>query len=149
MNLSPHFTLEELTYSSTAARHGIDNTPSAEVVTELIRLCLTVLETARLLLQEPFHTDSGYRCLAVNTLVKGSKNSQHMLGQAADVIPDKLNLQAAFDKVRLSAVPYDQLILECGSWLHMSCSADNVGPRRMALIGSLVNGLWVYQRVNP
>ena len=149
MNLSPHFTLEELTYSSTAARHGIDHTPPAEVVTELIRLCLTVLEPARLLLQEPFHVDSGYRCPAVNALVKGAKNSQHMLGQAADVIPDKLNLQAAFDKVRLSAVPYDQLILECGSWLHMSCSADNVGPRRMALIGSLVNGLWVYQRVNP
>ena len=149
MNLSPHFTLEELSLSSTAARHGIDNTPPPEVVTELIRLCLTVLEPARALLQEPFHTDSGYRCPEVNALVKGSKHSQHMLGQAADIVPGKLNLQAAFDKVRSSAVPYDQLILECNAWLHLSCSADNVGPRRMALIGSLVNGAWVYTRVNP
>jgi len=38
MMLSAHFSLEELTASEVAARAGIDNTPSAEVVRNFGRL---------------------------------------------------------------------------------------------------------------
>jgi zinc D-Ala-D-Ala carboxypeptidase len=38
MNLSPHFTLEELTHSELAARRGIDNTPPADVLPRLVNL---------------------------------------------------------------------------------------------------------------
>jgi hypothetical protein len=144
MQLSPHFSLEELSLSSTAARHGIDNTPPPEAVTELTRLCETILEPLRTFLNAPLHIDSAFRCLAVNTLVKGAKTSQHMLGQAADVIPVGWDLKVALAKIRLSDLPFDQLIFECGAWIHISCAALGATPRRMVLIGSLVDGKWVY-----
>ena len=40
MMLSEHFSLEELTASEVAARAGIDNTPSAETMRNLLRLAV-------------------------------------------------------------------------------------------------------------
>ena len=61
MMLSEHFTLEELTASEVAARAGIDNTPSAETMRNLLRLA-TGLELVRAALgNNPIHVTSGYR----------------------------------------------------------------------------------------
>lgn len=150
MQLSANFSLEELSFSSTGQRHGIDNTAPPAIVGELTRLCTDVLEPARAILGAPLHVDSGYRCPAINALVKGNPNSQHMLGQAADVIPQNVSLRDAFDQLRASAsLPYDQIILECGTWIHLSCAHDGAVPRRMMLDGELVNGEWVYTEVTP
>ena len=40
--LSPHLSLEELTFSSTAIAHGIDNTAPAEVVDHLAALAASL-----------------------------------------------------------------------------------------------------------
>ena len=64
--LSPFFSLDEMTRSQTALRLGLDNTPPAEAIAELRRLCANLLEPARLLLGVPLHVDSGFRCSALN-----------------------------------------------------------------------------------
>ena len=82
--LSAHFSLEELTASEVAARAGIDNTPSAEVVRNLARLA-EGLELVRVALgNKPVHVTSGYRSARLNQMVGGSKNSMHIQGLAAD-----------------------------------------------------------------
>jgi zinc D-Ala-D-Ala carboxypeptidase len=85
MNLSEHFTFEELTFSSTAIRLSIDNTPSAEIV-ENLRVLASGLEHVRSILRSAVHIDSGFRCPELNTVVNGAVNSAHLSGFAADFV---------------------------------------------------------------
>src|SRR6266581_1329607 len=61
MNLSEHFSLDELTFSQIALRHGIDNTPDDAEIANLIELCTTLLEPCRGILGAPLYIDSGFR----------------------------------------------------------------------------------------
>ena len=134
MQLSANFSLEELTFSSSALRHGLDNTPNADQVANLTRLCETLLEPARALLgNQPFHVDSGFRSEEVNALVHGVPNSAHKDGRAADVIPEGLDLRLCFDELRASSLPYDQIIYECAAWIHLAVAPEGQTPRREAL----------------
>lgn len=123
MQLSEHFTLEEMIFSSTAQRHGLDNTPPADAVACLRDLCSQVLEPVRTLWGGPMRVNSGYRSLALNTLVHGVPTSQHCLGQAADLVPP-IPLDDAMRMLRDSSIPFDQAILEMG-WIHISYSSRN------------------------
>jgi hypothetical protein len=142
MQLSPNFSLEEMIQSQTALRLGIDNTPSDLVVTHLQTTCAAALEPVRTLLGVPLHVDSGYRSLALNKAVGGSPLSAHCVGYAADIIPIGLDLRAAFDQIRNSAIVYDQLILECNAWIHIGLSED--APRRQNLLAQGTPGHWTY-----
>lgn len=134
MNLTPNFTLEELTFSSTALRHNLDNSPNGDQLANLQRLCETLLEPARTLLgNSPFQVDSGFRCPELNALVHGVPNSAHKDGRAADVVPQALDLQLCFDELRKSSLPYDQIIFECAAWIHLAVAPDGQQPRRQAL----------------
>ena len=83
--LSPHFKLSEFTESATARRNGIDNTPPAEAVENLRRLCEGCLEPLREAIGLPVVITSGYRTKALNEiLVHAARRSQHMSGQAVD-----------------------------------------------------------------
>ena len=83
--LSPHFCLDEFTKSSTAIKHGIQNTPPQEAVENLRRLCANTLEPLREELGLPVVITSGFRTKALNDLLAhSSERSQHMQGQAAD-----------------------------------------------------------------
>ena len=53
MKLTPNFTLQEMTISQTAERHGIDNTPNSEQIINLKRVC-TVLEAVRATIEPTF-----------------------------------------------------------------------------------------------
>lgn len=131
MNLSAHFTLESLTHSQAAARLKLDNTPPPEVLTQLHKTALG-LEMVRALVQCPVLVSSGYRSPAVNAAVGGARNSQHMLGCAADITAPDFGGPA--DLVRAivrSQIPFDQCILEFGSWCHISFAEH---PRRQALV---------------
>ena len=147
MNLTEHFTLEELTHSQTAIRRGINNTPSLEIVEALTQLCTDLLEPARTLLNVPFHVDSGYRCAELNVAVGGSATSEHCLGHAADIIPQGLDLDQAFETLRTSDLPYDQIILECNTWIHLGLAGDGQTPRREALTAQGTPGHWTYAKV--
>ncbi len=123
MQLSPSFTLEEFTFSETATRLGIDNTPPAEVVSRLVNTAHK-LEIIRFRLGHPITIPSGYRSPELNRKIGGSKNSAHCTGDAVDFVcrgfgdPYRVAL-AVMD----TDVKYDQLIHEFGKWTHISFAA--------------------------
>ena len=134
MNLSPNFTLEEMTVSESAERHGIDNTPTDEAMYNLRRLAL-FLEDVRRVLNKPIKINSAYRSPAVNTLVGGSKTSQHCVGCAADIRVNGMTPDQVVRAIIASGLPYDQVIREFDRWTHVSVpNTKDMKPRKMALI---------------
>lgn len=81
-----YFSFDEFEDSSTAKEHGIDNTiPNITVKTNIRTLVGAILDPLRELVGVPIYVTSGYRCNELNKVLKGSKNSQHMKGEAADI----------------------------------------------------------------
>ena len=129
--LSPHFTLSEMTYSETALRRGIDNTPPPEIVTNLTRLCER-LEEVRAMLGHPMIISSGYRCLELNRAIGSSDTSAHVQGLACDfTCPQFGDPKAVCNAIIEHGIKFDQVIWEYASWTHFGLSA-NV-ERQMAL----------------
>jgi zinc D-Ala-D-Ala carboxypeptidase len=145
MNLTPNFTLEEMTASQTATRLSINNKPNDETVAALTALCENVLEPLRELLDCVLVVNSGYRSPVLNVRVGGAKTSQHCKGEAADLSPRGITVQEAFDRLLKSDIEYDQAIEE-GTWLHVSFT-KNRPNRRQALRAKFVNGKAVYTEV--
>ena len=131
--LSPHFSLEELTASATAAEHGFANLPDADEERNLRRLAFTG-EDAREALGCAVIVSSGYRSKALNAVTPGaSRTSAHCDGRAMDFRPASGDLDEAFDALRRSVILYDQLIRE-PTWLHLGIARVGAMPRREALI---------------
>jgi hypothetical protein len=139
--LTTNFSLEELTASETASRHGIDNTPYPEHLDNLLRLA-TFLERVKVLLGgKPIMINSAYRGPAVNEKVGGSKASQHMVGCAADIRVPGMTPREVCLAIKSSDLAFDQLIQEfyeegkAGGWTHISVT-NTIGstPRKQALI---------------
>lgn len=124
-----YFTIKELTKSSTAIRNKINNTPSAEEEKNIVKLIENVLDPLRKAYGKPIIINSGFRNKQLNTLVGGSKTSQHLTGQAADIqtIADtKEENKKLFDLVQKLNLPFDQLIDEYDyNWIHVSYSSRN------------------------
>jgi len=134
MNLSDHFTLEELTYSDISVRHNLDNSPSGDVVVNLTRLA-KFLETVRSLLSKPIHINSAYRSPNVNNLLGSKPTSQHCVGCAADITVSGMTPDQVIKIIANSKVAYDQVIREFDSWVHISIPPnETVKPRKQALI---------------
>jgi len=134
MNLSPNFTLEEMTASETAERHGIDNTPNNDVLMNLRRLAL-FLEDVRTAVGMPLRISSGYRSPEVNQKVGGKSTSQHCRGVAADLKVKGMTPDQVVKAIIKAGLPYDQVIREFDSWTHVSISnTKDEKPRKMALI---------------
>ena len=110
--LSEHFTLKEMTRSVTAARHHIDNTPDANAKENLRYLCNHVLEPLREEYGAPTIINSGFRCVAVNQLVGGVKNSQHLKGEAADIHLPSIAAGQQMFRILKQQRNFDQLIWE-------------------------------------
>jgi hypothetical protein len=142
--LSDHFSLEELTFSEAALRKGINNMPSVDAQMSLSRLCMLALEPARDILKVPLHINSGYRSPKINKLIGGAKNSSHMIGLAADIVPIGIPLHNAFDALRTNLKGWDQLIIECGTWIHVSIPDVGEDARGEALVASGGPGNWTY-----
>lgn len=131
MNLTAHFSLQELTASDTASRLGIDNTPSASIIDKL-RITAQGLERIRSLVGKPLHVNSGYRSPELNRAIGSKDSSQHVAGEAADIIckgmaPADLAQLVADNSVDLGI---DQVILEFDAWVHVSFTER---PRHMVL----------------
>lgn len=131
--LSEYFTLEELTFSQTAARKGIPNTPSREARENLRRLA-EHMDAIRELLGHPVFVSSGYRSPELNAATGGSATSAHMLGLACDFtcpgFGTPLQVAKAIDN---SDTPFDQLIHEYGRWVHLGLSVPGKSPRGQLL----------------
>ena len=145
-DLSPHFTIASALFSSTAARLGIDNTPTDEILANM-RVAAAGMEQVRTLLGSlPIHVDSWYRCPALNKAVGGADDSEHMKGFAADFIIPPMKLCAIIEAISSSPIQFDQLIYEFGRWVHGS-----FGPRmrRMILTAQHVPGQPTYVPFDP
>ena len=133
MNLSPNFTLDELTASQTAARKGLDNTPNATEVANLVRVA-ALLEEVRALVKKPILVNSGFRSKAVNDAVGSKDTSQHRIGCAADIRVPSMTPKQVVEACIKANIPYDQIIEEFGSWTHISVpDMPSRPPRRQAL----------------
>ena len=119
--MTPHFSLEELTYSYTATRLGIDNTPNEEQKSNLLILS-EGLELVRTKLNSlPISINSGFRCEELNDVLGSRRTSKHILGLAADFTCNKYDdITGVMDVLAESGIPFDQLILEFSSWIHVS-----------------------------
>jgi zinc D-Ala-D-Ala carboxypeptidase len=148
MNLSPHFTLEEMIKSQAGDRAGIDNMPPAACREALRALCTRILEPIR----ERFGVvivNSGYRSPELNLKVGGTASSQHCLGEAADIeIPGMANADLA--RWIEKNLEYDQLILECykpgvpsSGWVHVSYKAHKPN-RSQELTATVINSKMNY-----
>ena len=133
--------LSEFVKSSTATSLKIDNTPSLEIISKLQTLCIEVLEPLREHFNCPIIIGSGYRCSALNKVVGGVKNSQHMTGEACDIhIPDEETGKSWF--TWLMDQKFDQLIWEKSTpssthhWIHVSFKQS--GTQRQHVIQNLI-----------
>lgn len=143
MQLSEHFELAEFLVSETAARLGIANEPTAEVIENLRRLCQLVLEPLRVSLKRPVVITSGYRSLALNRSVGGSPASHHMQGRAADLIVPGMAPLAVCHAAQKLKLPCVQIIHEFGRWTHLSVAISN--ERTQLLTAKLVQGKTIYE----
>ena len=135
MNLSPHFTLEELTRSEVAARNGWDNNPNQEEIANLQRLAYLLEKVKEAVGGKPVMINSGFRSKQVNDSVGSKDSSQHRIGCAADIRVPGMTPKQVVDACITASVLFDQIILEFDAWTHISVSTDpTLAPRHSRLI---------------
>jgi zinc D-Ala-D-Ala carboxypeptidase len=134
MQLTPNFSLEELTASGTAARLGIDNTPNDVQLSNLRRLAY-MLQELRNMFDAPIFINSGFRNKELNQAVGSSSSSQHLKACAADIRVSGYTPREAVRKIIDSGISYDQVICEYDSWVHISVPNEaGKEPRKNALV---------------
>jgi hypothetical protein len=146
--LSPHFTYGQMT--KTEHRDFIDKNrdQGKQYIDHLSLLCNNVLEPVWVLVG-PISINSCFRCLDLNILIGGAKNSQHMVAEAADTEYAGITLHEAFNKIAFSNIIYSQIILEFNQWIHVGV-CDSVlypGKIRDKLIASTIDGKTVYTAI--
>ena len=133
--MSKYFKLSELTYSATARKYGIDNTPTEEHKKNLEELML-FLDEIRYGWGNAVIVTSGYRCIELNEKVGGSKTSVHPLGWAADIKPANNKMKEFIEFIIdwSKDKKFDQIIIERGSkgsvWVHVGLYNSKGKQRR-------------------
>jgi hypothetical protein len=165
---SIHFSKAELTVTLQRNPDGsiMANEPGPEEDYYLHVLADTMLEEIRAIWDCAIHVNSAFRCRQVETSVQkkgpGQKYegkplalSQHLLGQAADIVPIEkskhLSIKDAYEKILHSQLPYDQLLLEQSgevAWIHVSIAPKGRAPRRMALFSPDNGSSWITYDTN-
>jgi hypothetical protein len=139
MNLSPNFTLDELTHSDLASRKGWDNTPNTQEMANLKRLA-NFLEAVRTIIGKPIYINSGYRSKILNDAVGSNDKSHHRHGCAADIRVTGMTPREVVQKLIASGLAYEQVIQEFstpqgGGWTHIAITLYEIDkPCRQALI---------------
>jgi len=128
--ISKHFTFYELTKTSNAKLIDINRLEGLKVKDKLELVCLKLLEPLRGIFHYPVIIHSGFRCKAVNDLVRGNPNSQHLRGEAVDFHIKGFDDDDGYEKVLKwckSNIEYGQLIDESRTmanvtvrWIHLS-----------------------------
>jgi hypothetical protein len=132
MNLTEHFSLEELTATS---HRQFDNTPNDSELANLLRLAEFLEQVKTALDGKPIMVNSGFRSKQVNDSVGSKDTSQHRIGCAADLRVPGMPPDAVVRAVIAAGLPFDQIIREFDSWTHISVTNTSDGtPRKQALI---------------
>ena len=135
--MTKNFTLAELTYSQTATRKGIDNTPSTDQEANLKELAENILQPVRNYLKEPLRVTSGFRSAKLNKAIGGARKSQHKEGKAADIVCSGRNAEI-FRYIKHN-LDFDQLIWEAGTddeplWIHVSYNGENNRKQSLRMV---------------
>ena len=134
MKLTTNFTLEELCVTDT----GLPNMPDGAAQSKLLYLAIYILQPIRNI-WGPLKITSGFRSLEVNQAKGGESTSQHLLGEAADFIPqvDVADIDEVFEWIVAdSDINYGQVIRENKNgkqWIHISLPRLN-GKNQMAMV---------------
>ena len=132
MNLTEHFTLEELTITD---HREFDNTPNASEIANLTRLADFLEQVREAVGGKPVMVNSAFRSKQVNDAVGSKDTSQHRIGCAADIRVPGMAPDAVVKAVITAKLPFDQLIREFDRWTHISIPNDPKGkPRGQTLI---------------
>lgn len=132
MNLTKHFTLEELTITD---HREFDNTPNASETANLTRLADFLEQVKEAVGGKAVMVNSAFRSAKVNASVGSKDTSQHRLGCAADIRVPGMAPDAVVKAIMAAKLPFDQLIREFDRWTHISITNDPKGkPRGQTLI---------------
>jgi len=132
MNLTEHFTLEELTHTD---HRQLDNTPNDAELENIKRLAEFLEDLKVVLGGKPIMVNSAFRSKAVNDAVGSKDTSQHRIGCAADIRVPAMTPDQVVRAVIASDLGYDQVIREFDRWTHISIPNQSTGsPRKQALI---------------
>jgi len=132
MNLSEHFTLDELTHTD---HREFDNTPNEAELANLVRLANFMEEVREVLGGKEIHVNSAFRSAEVNKAVGSSDRSQHRRGCACDFRVKGMTPNEVVTAIINAELKYDQVIREFDRWTHISIPNDEDNePRQMALI---------------
>jgi hypothetical protein len=147
--ISPNISFKEATFSLTAIRLGIDNTPNDDQLKNMKALAENVFEPLRAHFNVPIHISSFFRCVKLNASVGGAINSQHQAlnGAAIDIDNESPSNEEIFNFIK-DHLEFDQVIKEfpnsnnIPSWIHVSYNKDN--NRRNILVSEKINGITIY-----
>ena len=112
-----NFTISELIHSDTAIKYNIVNMPDIYSLDNMLDLIWFCLQPIRNKLGKPIIITNGFRSFALWNKLKDlglnpSKTSQHLKGQAADLIVKGMTQEALFNFIKDCGVEFDQLIWE-------------------------------------
>lgn len=138
MHLSTHFELAEFVRSDLATRLGIENAASPTVIDRLEVLCTLLLEPIRKALG-PVQITSGYRCTKLNKALGSTSTSQHIKGEAADIVIAGHRPIAVCRWIKASGLPFHKCIYE-GTWTHVSIAPAGTEPLRACYTAIFVKG---------
>ena len=126
MQISNNFKLEEFTRSDIAKKYGISNDITQSAKMNIIYLVKNLLQPLREMYGKPIHINSGFRCPELNFHEKmnGSKNSQHMTGEAADIRPDNPKDLSLLTDMILKYFEFDQIKVY-PTFIHISLRRQN------------------------
>jgi len=148
-NISKHISYHEGTYSRTAERRDLDNTPNKEQLKCMKEVAENLFEPLRKWVGGPIKINSFFRGEPVNTAIGGSTRSQHMKGQAID-IDDTFKHKTNADMYHYikENLDFDQMIWEFGTeknpnWLHISWVSHRPNRKKLT-IAKKVNGRTKY-----
>ncbi len=111
--------LEEMVATS---HRRLQDTPTLEVVQNLQKLCVFVLQPLRDAIGRPVYINSGYRSKRLNARVGGVQNSRHLQGKAADIHCDNLDYAKVIFDILKQKPNLDKAIIEKKGrsvWVHV------------------------------
>jgi hypothetical protein len=146
-NVSPHFTWEELTRTGQTALQAANRTEAEQYRAQLTKLATDLLEPIRAKFGA-VKINSAFRGPSVNAAVNGAKASQHLKGEAADIVAPAVCVEELHRWICAeSGLAFGQCILEKSApdrpftWVHVS-----LGTKREALV---YNGAGKYTPWRP
>lgn len=142
MNLTPNFTLEELTHTD---HRTLDNTPTerekciidgkevyVNAVANLPRLADFLEQVKVLLGGKPIMVNSAFRSEAVNDAVGSSNKSDHRRGCAADIRVPGMTPDEVVRAIIGSGLAYQQIIREFDRWTHIAIPTNEGDVAKMS-----------------